>query len=114
MKLHQDIFRPELITQAFEEERFRNNPEEINTGYCFQWAYMCYIAFNDVELLSVPGHAFVRYKGKYYDSERLNGVSDWKDLPTCRLLAEIRDGFIDNEPYLMTEACFTKEWQDAG
>lgn len=29
-------------------------------------------------------HAFVRYRGKFYDSERPNGVAEWKYLPATK------------------------------
>ena len=112
MKLHQDTFRPELVTKAFEEEFFRQNPEEINDGWCFQWAYMAYIAFNDVELCSVPGHAFIKYKGKYYDSERLNGVDDWMELPTMKYCGRWISSDKKFEP--VTEAYFIREWEAWG
>lgn len=28
-----------------------------------------------------PSHCFIRYRGKYYDSETPEGVSEWEDLP---------------------------------
>jgi hypothetical protein len=30
---------------------------------------------------SMPNHAFLRWKDKFYDSEAPHGVGDWKDLP---------------------------------
>ena len=75
-------FHPEWVISLFEEKDLRASTSLINTGWCMQWAYMAWLMFEDVELFSVPGHAFIRYHGKYYDSERLNGVDHWLDLPT--------------------------------
>ena len=105
MKLHQDTFRPALIIKAFEEEYLRYYPDEINSGWCFQWAYMAYIAFNGVQLYCVPGHAFIKYKCKFYDSEKLRGVVNWQDLPTIwRCCGE------SVKPKKRTEEDFIKEW----
>jgi len=32
----------------------------------------------------LPGHYWVEYQGKHYDSEAPEGVKDWKDLPIFR------------------------------
>lgn len=56
-------------------------PKEINYGRCFIWAYIAFRLYKRVELWSFNVHAFVRYDGKFYDSERPLGEDDWKDLP---------------------------------
>jgi 3'-phosphoadenosine 5'-phosphosulfate sulfotransferase (PAPS reductase)/FAD synthetase len=53
----------------------------INEGECFIWAYIAYHLYEDVELWSFGNHAFVKYHGKFYDSERPNGEDEWEDLP---------------------------------
>lgn len=63
---------------------FPGEPVEIiNQGECFLWAYLAYRLYKDVELWDMGSHAFVRSKntGRFYDSERPQGVEDWKDLP---------------------------------
>lgn len=57
------------------------DPPEINYGKCFIWAYIAFHLYEDVELWSFGNHAFVKYDGKFYDSERPNGEEDWSDLP---------------------------------
>lgn len=74
-------FIPELVTESFPEEDLRNDPKQINKGLCMRWAYMAYQMFEGVELWYIANHAFIRYQGKFYDSERLQGEEDWKDLP---------------------------------
>lgn len=76
-------FQPELVTPLFPEPGLRNNPARINKGHCMQWAYMAYRMFEGAQLWSMPAHAFIRYQDNFYDSERLEGVEDWKDLPAC-------------------------------
>jgi hypothetical protein len=75
-------FQPELVIQAF-PETYRGNPAKINKGQCFRWAFIAYNLFEDVELWSYGIHAFVKVEKKFYDSERLQGEEDWKDLPAC-------------------------------
>lgn len=53
----------------------------INQGECFLWAYIAFQLYEGVQLWTFGSHAFVKYKGKFYDSERPRGVKDWKDLP---------------------------------
>ena len=74
-------FQPELVTQSFHVDWLRNDPIKINTGWCMQWAYTAHYMFEDVELWYMTSHAFVRYQDKFYDSERLQGENDWRDLP---------------------------------
>lgn len=81
MKLSQ--FQPELVTKAFPEVDLKADPAKINRGLCMRWAYMAFHMFEGVELWDYGSHAFIRYQGKFYDSERLQGVEDWKDLPAC-------------------------------
>lgn len=71
-------FKPQLITDTFFSDV---EPDVINQGRCFVWSYLAYKAFKGVELYDTNVHAFVRYKGKYYDSERPNGEKNWWDLP---------------------------------
>lgn len=56
-------------------------PKDINTERCFLWAYIAFQMYQGVQLWSFGTHAFVRYRGKFYDSERSHGEADWKDLP---------------------------------
>lgn len=58
-------------------------PFKINQGRCFAWAYIAYCTFPNVQLCSTDIHAFIKYRGKFYDAERLTGVKDWKELPAA-------------------------------
>lgn len=71
-------FQPVLITKTF----FPGIPiAQINRGQCFKWAYLTYRIFANTELWDMGSHAFIRYRNKFYDSARLNGVSNYIDLP---------------------------------
>jgi hypothetical protein len=76
-------FRPELVTKTFIGEKCLQDPKKINKGFCMQWAFIAYYMFEGVELWHIACHAFVKYKDKFYDSECLDGVLDWRDLPAC-------------------------------
>ena len=53
----------------------------INQGHCMFWAFVAYKLYSDVELWSNEDHAFVKYNGKFYDSETPKGVDRWQELP---------------------------------
>jgi hypothetical protein len=73
-------FKASFITENF----FAHVPKHrINKGHCFAWSYIAYHLFEGVEIWDTDNHAFVKYKGKFYDSDRPNGEKDWKDLPAC-------------------------------
>ncbi len=72
-------FKPSLITKEFFPDY--DDVSVINEGECFIWAYLAFLIFKDVEIWDVNCHAFVKYKGKFYDSEVLRGSPDWQDLP---------------------------------
>jgi len=55
----------------------------INEGECFHWAYVAFRLYKGVKLWDLSTHAFVHYRGRFYDSERPIGEEDWRDLPAC-------------------------------
>lgn len=55
----------------------------INEGECFHWAYIAFRLYKGVQLWDISTHAFVQYRGRFYDSERPIGEEDWKDLPAA-------------------------------
>lgn len=81
-------FQPNLIHPNFFQHY--NNPIEINFGDCFKWAFIAYRLFNDVELWSHEIHAFIKYRGRFYDSETLDGIKNWRRIRTIK---EIGGGF---------------------
>lgn len=73
-------FNPKLITEHFFPQ-YLAAPEQINYGQCFMWAYLSHQVFAGCAIYDVGIHAFIKHRGKFYDSERLDGVEDWEDLP---------------------------------
>ena len=55
----------------------------INEGECFLWAYIAFRLYKGVQLWDISTHAFVHFRGRFYDSERPLGEEDWGDLPAC-------------------------------
>lgn len=60
------------------------HPMQINFGDCFKWAWAAFRLFNNVELYSQQCHAFIKYRGKFYDSESLDGVKVYSKLRTIK------------------------------
>ena len=67
-------------------------PSEISHGHCWEWAKAVKDNFSDALIKDVdlwnlrgqpdlPYHVWIEYKGKAYDSETINGVNSFKDLP---------------------------------
>lgn len=72
----------------------RVSPEQINHGLCDQFMQAVIEAYpipeeittEDLEVPEevydhLPGHYWILCGGKHYDSECLDGVEDWKELP---------------------------------
>jgi hypothetical protein len=96
-----------FITETFFPQ-YKDKPQVINYGQCFQWAYIAFHLFEDVELWDTHTHAFIKYKGKFYDSERPDGVLNWRDLPQ----ADCRCKYCSNA-VMHDECAFKKEWRHA-
>lgn len=98
---HLPKFQPQFVTDTF----FSHVPsDQINLGQCFIWAYFTYLLFEDVKLCDTDSHAFIKYRGKYYDSDRPNGVDSWLSLPAS--------GFSSDKSYSSMNANdFKRVWQ---
>jgi hypothetical protein len=60
------------------------HPYDINCGRCEDWAYrVAELVGKGVTVYDPEDecHTFIKYRGKFYDAECPNGVSDWKQLP---------------------------------
>jgi hypothetical protein len=76
------VFQPELVIELFPTV-FQEDPARVNRGNCMKWAYLSYRIFRNCRLYSYGSHAFIKYQSLYFDSERLDGEQDWRDLPAC-------------------------------
>jgi len=90
---------------------------DINKGYCFNWAMLAYRTYGGklCTVTNYSGHAFIKLKGKYYDSETPKGVKNWRLLKAYKgdqkkdvLKAKVKDMKITNEVY------FIKHWEQEG
>ena len=99
-------FQPELVSTTL-PLHLQKNPREVNYGNCMRWAYTAYHMFKKVELWDTDCHAFIKYEGKYYDSETLDGVNDWKELPTNR-----DDPYLGSYARKRSKRVFEKWWQN--
>ncbi len=79
----------------------------INRGQCYRWAYIVHKIFG-AELCNLPGHAFVKMHGRYYDAECLRGVVNWRRLPLVK--KAIQDGRTVPEVKILTPAKFQESW----
>lgn len=84
-----DDFRESLekaleLTLKYSE---RKSVSDINNGYCAVFTDYVEFVFTRKELLEIChtsnpiNHYFVKYDGKFYDAECLDGVKNYKDLP---------------------------------
>jgi hypothetical protein len=76
------------ITRNIMKKYCINSIPEINGGDCFNWALEFYNKFGKSKscklytVMAFGGHAFVLYKGMFYDAESPNAVNDWRNLDT--------------------------------
>jgi hypothetical protein len=66
------------------------SPKLINKGFCSVWADLVNEELPNSKLCSsryrgnFTDHAFIYIEGKFYDSECLEGVKDWRFLPCLK------------------------------
>ena len=62
------------------------DPDVINTGWCYVWAWLARLAFPAAKLLVYDdpgrhdGHAFIELHGLYYDSSKPTGCKTVEEL----------------------------------
>lgn len=57
--------------------KLRSN-DDINSGYCYIWAFLVRNSFPEAQICMTPFHAFIKLNDKYYDAEHYKGVKNWK------------------------------------
>lgn len=75
--------------------------ESINGGQCMEWAYVAYLLYDGVELMSNQVHAFIKRGELYYDVEVPNGVGSPALIP-----------FNHNQPTLVARSQTVEEFKD--
>jgi len=86
----------------------------VNKGKCFNWALLAYRMYGG-KLCSVfnhGGHAFIKIKRRYFDSETKEGVIDWKSLKCFGNQDMSRVSKKDMK--IMQEKKFILHWQKNG
>lgn len=59
------------------------SPLQINSGNCYNWAHVAYKNYNSAELFTIEdygGHAFVKIRRNFFDSESPLGEWNWLNL----------------------------------
>jgi hypothetical protein len=79
-------FNPSIIQSIFFPTIA--HPIEINFGDCFKWAWIASRLFDGVQLWSHETHAFIKRGDKFYDSEYLAGIKNWRNLRTIKDFGE--------------------------
>lgn len=54
--------------------------DAINSGRCYDWAYIAYCLWSDVLLWTTDSHAWVQVGNSYFDSESIYGLKDHRKL----------------------------------
>lgn len=75
-------FNGTFISRHFFPDLFKVNAlRVINTGACYDWAYLAYRLFEGVQLWTTDYHAWVRVGRKWHDSETCRaGVLNFMEL----------------------------------
>lgn len=78
-------------------------------GGCYDWAYLAYCLWANVELWTTDYHAWVKVGTKFYDSETFKGNTNLKKLGCNR-----RCGWNEIEPMLVSAREFKTIWDEYG
>lgn len=90
-------------------------PRLINSGNCYNWAYIAYMNYNSSSLFTVEdygGHAFVKIGECYFDAQNARGVWHWSQLD---LLQEMyRNNLHKVLPWKQSLNVFLQYWRENG
>lgn len=93
----------------------QHSPRSINSGNCYNWAYIAYQHYNAVSLYTVQdcgGHAFIKIRQKYFDSQNPNGVLHWSSLQSLREICHNNIYYL--RPYKHNINAFLRYWAKNG
>ena len=91
------------------------SPRLINSGNCYNWAYIAYQSYNNVKLFTIEdfgGHAFVKIGQRYFDSQNPRGVLHWSSLDLLREIC--RDNVYYLDPWKQPVNVFLQYWRENG
>jgi hypothetical protein len=101
-------FQPGFITKTFFPE-YLSDPSMINRGHCYDWAYVSYCLYPQVQLWSNKHHAFVQIGTRFFDSQTITlGRKSWENLEF------FKNGVQDAPPVPMTLDQFKANWNTYG
>ena len=108
-------FNGAFISRHFFSDYLKhNNLRGINSGRCYDWAYLAYRMFADIQLWTTDFHAWVRYGRKYHDSETGRfGVLNFMELG-CNRRNAYPVPWEKQAPKLMGVDEFKKFWNGRG
>lgn len=75
----------------------KRRAKNINSGRCMIWAYRMYTRLpgSEIWITDRYGHVFIKYRGRFYDSESKYGAKVWQKLEIFK-----------NFTMKMNDACF--------
>lgn len=74
-------FSASFINRVFFPREYKSKElAAINTGRCYDWAYLGYCLWPGVLLWTTDMHAWVQKGRKFYDSESVTGLKDHNEL----------------------------------
>lgn len=85
-------FDVDFINKVFYPSEYQSNClYKINSGRCYDWAYQAYCLWEDTRLWSNDIHAWIMYKGLFFDSESPGGVSSFNQLNCNSMYGDIAE-----------------------
>lgn len=104
-------FDVDFINKVFYPSEYKNNClGEINSGRCYDWAYLAYCLWENTKLWSSDIHAWIMYKGLFFDSESPHGVTSFNEL-NCNA---IHGDLSQEDPCEMQAEKFKNHWNMYG
>ncbi len=82
----------------------------INDGDCFLWANLAYHLHIETILCTVDYHAFIKYKDRFYDSDRPQGIKNYEKLPTLKD-SNLKDNRIPKYKEFKSQKDFANYWK---
>jgi len=103
-------FSAGFINRVFFNREWKNDwLSDINTGRCYDWAYIAYCLWPEVLLWTTDHHAWVQVDNKFFDSEAQYGLQnhEWLNCNSMWPGDEV-------EPTIMNVQDFKNLWNTFG
>lgn len=107
------VFNPTFINRHFFPNYLKHGIlDTINHGRCYDWAYYAHRLFK-AQLWTTDYHAWVRWDGRYFDSETVKGVRNFLGL-RCNIRNAFPVPWSDNPPQEIHIQEFKDFWDEHG